>query len=312
MTSNPNIKEFSLNTENLSRISFEYTFFINKSYKKITGLQYYGLGNNTSDIKQFTMNKIGRLNLSGALNQTDTITTVALGLNINLFTLYSKTNANLTKSYSKFKSDIQALSDQAHEELLKEGVKISDDDYNTKKAERIEKLKYEFADDFVDVLKKPMLTLDAAAAYSQLFPSNTYNVNQKDRYGAWSTLTFAINTSKNEKKEHFINAYLFARYINDKSIYNALYDDYRDNLNFFDYGGKLQIDINKFSIAYEYIKRNGDNKDYRSVGNIQYKISDELYLTGGFGKNFKSDFNQNLMTVFGIKWGLNGQSSIKW
>ncbi|UPQ79847.1 hypothetical protein M0M57_03200 [Flavobacterium azooxidireducens] len=312
VSSNPNIKEFSLNTENLSRISFEYTFFINKSYKNITGLEYYGLGDDTLDLKQFTMRKIHRLNLSGALNQTDSITTAAIGLNINLFTLYSKSNANLSKSYQNFKKSIATLSNLAHSQLIDEGKNMSDPDFSTLKLERMEKIKLEFDDEFADILKKPLLTLDAAAAYSQLFPTNTFDVNQQDRIGVWSTLTFALNTSKDKKKKHFINAYLFTRYINDKSVYNAVNDNYQDNTNFFDNGGKVKFEINKFSIAYEYITRNGDYSDYRSVGNIQYKINDSFYVVGGFGKNFKSESNQDLLTIIGIKWGINEKNTITW
>src|ERR1700727_1100695 len=50
ITSNPDCKDFSINTENLSNISFDVS--LNKG--KLSGLEYYGLGNSTADFKQVT------------------------------------------------------------------------------------------------------------------------------------------------------------------------------------------------------------------------------------------------------------------
>ena len=48
----------------------------------------------------------------------------------------------------------------------------------------------------------------------------------------------------------------------------------------------------------------GDNK--RSVGLINYRLSDNLYINGAFGKNFSAP--DKLIALFGIKWGLGSET----
>ena len=149
--------------------------------------------------------------------------------------------------------------------------------------------------------------LDFAAAYSSLYPENNYRKNQQDRIGVWSTLTFSPKVNEN-----YLNFYGFIRYIKDNSVYNNLTLNYTDRFEYFDYGCKVQIDIDALSFGYEYIKRKGNGKDFRSVGVIQYKINSNYYLTGGFGKNFSSDSSKDLVSLIGIRWGINTKDSKEW
>ncbi len=75
------------------------------------------------------------------------------------------------------------------------------------------------------------------------------------------------------------------------------------NESFWDYGGKLELELNKFKLGYEYLKRSGDEERFRSVGNISYQLNDEIIITGGFGKDFPVD--NNLVTILGINWGFD-------
>ena len=316
ITSNSDVKDFNVNTENLSKITFEYTLFLKKK-KSLTGLEYYGLGKTKDDINSFTTHYF-RPTLSGALNQTDSITSVSLGFSINLLTVYSKSSSKMQGFYDGMKKDAEDFSELADAELLVEDPKISraDLNYASKKAKKMEEIKLknttESAADFSMVLKKPLFLWDLASAYSVLFPSNQYKTTQPDRIGLWSTITISKNLSKNEKKNNFINAYLFSRYLEDKSVYNKTNLNYNDKFKYLDFGVKLQLDFNKFSFGYEYIKRNGDGNDFRSVGIIQFQLRKEVYLTGGFGKNFESDNQKNLVTLFGIRFGFNEKDILKW
>ena len=63
------------------------------------------------------------------------------------------------------------------------------------------------------------------------------------------------------------------------------------------------MEINKLKFSYEYLERDGDNKQFRSVGNITYQFSEDITINGGFGKDFPAD--NNLITLLGINWGLD-------
>ena len=91
--------------------------------------------------------------------------------------------------------------------------------------------------------------------------------------------------------------FLTSRYIEDEFNLNENILYYRD------IGGKLEFEIGKFSLGYEYIDRNGSIDKVRSVGTIKYLINNNLSLNGGFGKDFSLE--ENLVTLFGINWGIN-------
>jgi hypothetical protein len=165
----------------------------------------------------------------------------------------------------------------------------------------------EEVNEFSEILKRPLITLDLAAAYSTLYDGNNHDSNQKDRTGVWSTVTWSPKIDKS-----YLNIYGFIRYIKDSSVYNEETQSFSDKFEYFDYGSKVQIDINSLSFGYEYIRRNGNGKDYRSVGLIQYKINSNYYITGGFGKNFTSDSSKDLVSLLGIRWGINTNDIKKW
>jgi hypothetical protein len=307
ITSNPDCKDFNINTENLSNISIDFS--LNKG--KLNGLEYYGLGKSTADFKQATINKLLRPNVSGVINQTDSTTTIAAGFNVNILTVFRSNKQNITDAYESIRKITKKLTDAADSAMARDFPNlirsVNPQEYDTQYAKILENLPSEEADEFAEILKKPLLMLDLAAAYSTLYSDNTHGNNQQDRVGVWSTLTFSPKVENN-----YLNLYGFIRYIKDNSVYSNLTSGYSDQIEYFDYGCKIQIDINAISFGYEYIKRNGDGNDYRSVGVVQYKISSNYYLTGGFGKNFISDSDKDLVSLLGIRWGMNKKDSKEW
>ncbi|MEM6895380.1 MAG: hypothetical protein AAF554_16915 [Bacteroidota bacterium] len=163
-------------------------------------------------------------------------------------------------------------------------------------------------DDVVNLLKengiyktiKPIFQIDGALGYSILFEENNINSATLNRFGAWLTPELAIQLNagkKGNKTNNYINAFAVLRYIEDGFNSN-------DNTLFYrDFGGKIELEVGKFSFGYEYIKRNGSMESERSVGNIKFLVNKDVSLTGGFGKDFSSD--ENLVTLFGVNWGLN-------
>ncbi|MFW0735861.1 hypothetical protein [Flavobacterium sp. T12S277] len=311
ITSNPNVKEFNINTESLESISFDGNLFS----ANMKGLEYYGLGSGTDNIKSFTMQKIQMPTVSGAYNKNDSISKVAIGIKFNVFTLYNSSSEDMRKKYSSMRADMQDLSAMARAQLQQEGyVRDTTGNYYTRYAQVLRELtekettnKEVAAKNFADILKAPLLTLDIASAYSMLMPAKDFNKSQSGRFGAWSTLTFTIG-----KGDQSLKLYGFCRYIQDNTDYDTKNNRFTNHTNFFDVGSKAQFDWNKISVGYEYIKRNGEGKNYRSVGFVQYKVSDNLYVTGGFGKNFESALNDESVSLFGIRWGINTKDSRDW
>lgn len=150
---------------------------------------------------------------------------------------------------------------------------------------------------------KPILRLDGAMAYSLLFKENEFSSNTAKRLGGWITLDLALPFNDN----NYFHLYAISRYIDNGFNIDAE-QNYFDT-SFWDIGGKLELELGKFNLSYEYLQRDGDDEQYRSVGNITYQINKKMSLTGGFGKDFPVG-EDNLVTVIGINWALTSGESI--
>ena len=147
--------------------------------------------------------------------------------------------------------------------------------------------------------EKPLFAIDGAVAYNAYFTDNDFSSNTSGRFGAWVTLNYAQKFSKNST--NYINLYGVGRFISDNRPTD---DDLKmERREYFDFGGKLEFEFDKLTLGYEFIRRVSDGEGtYRSSGLLKYKISDELYITGAFGRNFGD--SDNLITLLGINWGL--------
>ena len=307
--SNPDSKDFSVNTENLSNISFDFS--LNKG--KLSGLEYYGLGKNTSDFKRVTSDKLLKPYISGVLNKNDSIANFAVGISVNIVTIFRAKKQDMIDGYQIMRNAADVIAKKADEIMVRDYPNLdritNTNEYNLQRVKIMDSLPSKKLKEFPEILKHPFLMLDFASAYSVLYPAKTYKTSQPDRLGIWSTLTIS---PKLIGANNYLNFYGFIRYLEDKAVYNKTNLNYNDQFKYFDFGGKIQFDFNDLSIGYEYIKRNGDGKDYRSVGLIQYKVNTDVYLTGGFGKNFTSDADKDLVTLFGIRWGVNSKDKRDW
>ncbi|MEM8509332.1 MAG: hypothetical protein AAF717_15985 [Bacteroidota bacterium] len=147
---------------------------------------------------------------------------------------------------------------------------------------------------------KPFFQLDGAIGYSAVIQEEGTIPGTLNRFGTWLTSEVSIKLNKNgqnTKSNRYFNTLFVTRYIEDEFNLDS------ETLFYRDFGGKIEFEFEKFSFSYEYIKRNGSVESERSVGNIKFLINKDVSLTGGFGKDFSSD--QNLITLFGIDWGLN-------
>jgi len=158
---------------------------------------------------------------------------------------------------------------------------------------------------------KPYVSIDIASAFNYFFDNNTFSSGKFGRFGIWGTANFNTILSKKsdaDYKKNYLNLYLFGRYIKDEMVFNNNLKQYDKN-EFYDLGGKLNFEFDRLSFGYEYIRRTGDHKDYRSVGSISYKINENVSLEGGFGKNFER--KDNLITTLGLRWGINFNNDLE-
>ncbi|WP_299130414.1 hypothetical protein [uncultured Winogradskyella sp.] len=159
---------------------------------------------------------------------------------------------------------------------------------------------------------KPIFRLDVAAGYSTLFKENTIDSGTANRLGAWLTseTSLILNDGSDAETNNYFNLFVTARYIEDG--FNANSSNEFFTTYYRDFGGKLDFEFGKFSVGYEYITRQGTVESERSVGSIKFVINKDISISGGFGKDFSVNENDNLLTIFGIHWGINtGNSNVQ-
>lgn len=156
--------------------------------------------------------------------------------------------------------------------------------------------------------EKPIFSLDVAGAYA------TYGINdsawKSGRSGIWTTLSSYIPLDSKETKPH-------KNYFNFNFALRYLVDNYAEDeeglikkVNSVDIGGKIMFELDQLSIGaesmYRYSEGIADTKN-RTVGIINYRIANNIYLNGAFGKNF--DLPNKLIAIFGINWGLGSETT---
>jgi hypothetical protein len=148
--------------------------------------------------------------------------------------------------------------------------------------------------------QKPKFVLDIAAA------SSTYGVNDEmikaGRTGAWTTASFYLPFSKKTDNKNYFDISGSFRYLTDNFQKDAAgVIGYGDNV---DIGGKAGFEFNQLSVGVESLYRFAKgvaNNSNRTVGVINVKLMDNLFINGTFGKDFAGP--NKLISTFGINWG---------
>ncbi|MBN8688073.1 MAG: hypothetical protein J0M10_13695 [Chitinophagales bacterium] len=160
---------------------------------------------------------------------------------------------------------------------------------------------------------RPLFSADLAFASSTAFGNNIYSNHHVYRTGAWLTLALSKPLAKSSdinkqlKSRNYINAYGMLRRMNSNTTKD--FSQFTKN-RLLDLGGRIEIELDKVSFSVETIRRNDqDNKNLntgKTVGIIQYRISETLYFLGTFGKDFEKV--NNLIALFGINWGFGSNA----
>ena len=157
----------------------------------------------------------------------------------------------------------------------------------------------------------PLFQVDAAFAYSEAFPGNQTENKRFNRSGLWMNATLNAFSFNQEELNDNLTIMFYTRFISD-NVLEPNSDTVFERQNAFDIGFKMEYSIKGLSISYEYLKREYSNdsslNSERRVGTLQYKISDNLYLTGSYGTNFGN--TNTLFTLFGINYGF-GKAALK-
>lgn len=242
---------------------------------------------------------ITNFSVSIASVKKDSLSNLSIGLRTNLLTIQNPKRIKVfNKAEKKYNEDIYKILVNEEPENLPnnpEYIKLTKE-YN------------KLLDSVASLNTKPLFSVDIAGGYSHVFTNNNYNSGTKGKVASWLTFSYnnEINTNPNGTAS-YISFYGIGRFIQD----NVYFEESTNSIiskDFFDCGGKIEIDFGKLMFGYEYVSRLNEDNNYRSVGTVKYKISKDVLLNGGFGKNFEN--NQNLVSFLGINWGLDLNKNI--
>lgn len=155
----------------------------------------------------------------------------------------------------------------------------------------------------------PLFSLDAAFAYSDAIPENTYSEKRFNRNGFWLNGALSAFHTNDSDNLSIIACY---RYLSTNIATNEDITEFSKQQSY-DLGLKLEYKYKELTIAVEHLKRSfseGEIEDTeRTVGILQYRINDNLYLTGSYGKNFGEE--NNLFSLFGLNWNFGSTKVTK-
>ena len=311
----------------LDNIALEVTpFWLSKNPNR-SALKYYGVD---ASKNQKYFSKLKLASFSGAyVKEPSDIINVSFGGRATLFEIKRKTDIDdYFEAYHGIYEIISNIGDLLEEEFDKENpiptCENGETEEECKKLREAYNLKLkEFTNSIEDpkfkqkkidekskatgweekmqeiIKRKPLLAIDIAAAYNQRFYNDEFNNNGFGRFGVWGTLALYPNIEDHK----FLNLYVFTRYLVEGDASRQIITTNDDRFNAFDLGIKGELEFDRITLGYEYINRSGDLEGYRSAGTIKYEMSENIFLTGAFGNNFEE--NDDLITLFGIQWGLN-------
>lgn len=226
--------------------------------------------------KQMYTNKtpiLSHFGVSIATMNTDTLSFISGGVRTRIFQSYGK---NVTK--------LDGLNTQIENAL-------SDGDF-----EKVDSLRKEY----VGITEKPVFNIDLAAAIGANSLTNSYDDLELNRWAVWMSFNFR------PKGDDFYFTVL-SRYINNEN-----FEGTNVKADLVDLGTRLNYDISKFTVSLEYVHRMNFTSDifddYRLAAIGSYKLTDNVFITSTFGKNF-SDVN-NIIALAGLNFGFS-QKKVK-
>lgn len=211
---------------------------------------------------------LSHLSVSIAAGKSDTLSFISGGIRTRLFQSYGKN----VKYLDLYRSQLEEL--------------LSDLPENKEKIDSLREA-------YVKYTQAPIISIDLAVALGGSSTINSYDSLDLNRWAMWLTFNWR------PKGDDFYTT-LVARYINSVD-----YNQKSSEADLVDLGARLNYDISKVTVSLEYIQRMNFTSerfdDYRLAVIGSYQLTDSIFITSTFGKNF-SDVN-NIIALAGVNFG---------
>ena len=130
--------------------------------------------------------------------------------------------------------------------------------------------------------------LEVAGASASRFQDNRFDNHEFTSYAIWVTPAYTSNSLE------FLGVFRVIRELDLDQTY-------------LDYGVRTGVSYGFFTLSAEGLLRSGDNDSYRIAANAEVKISDDLYASIVFGKDFSvEEDEEDLLSLFRVDYNLGG------
>jgi hypothetical protein len=141
--------------------------------------------------------------------------------------------------------------------------------------------------------------LEMATALAATYPEGNYAKGRVSRLGLWVTPAYELENPR-------LSLIGVARYLRDR-------EEAQPEADLVDVGLRVQIEWEQLGLSTEAVRRlvsaseNDDGSSTRLMGLVDYRISDDLYLSASFGKNYENRLTgkSNLVSFLGVNFGLS-------
>jgi hypothetical protein len=183
-------------------------------------------------------------------------------------------------------------------QLIEDSIKqILNRDIDATAVSQLKKLRTKL----IDLIDQPTLIVSAAFSWLGVGDNEKFKNLKGSRFGTWLNVTYKNQSLPNT------NFICLVRYLK-----NPNFSGYETNSEFIDVGASVAYKKNRFGLSGEYVRRTAlakSNSFDRISGLLEYKLIDNLFLTGSVGKNF--DQEKDLFVLFGVNVGISKEAKIK-
>lgn len=148
---------------------------------------------------------------------------------------------------------------------------------------------------YVKCIQNPIISVDLAAAFGGSSIEKSYEGLSLDRWAWWLSINW-----RPEGRDFY--ATILSRYTNREELKGS---NIRTDL--VDFGARINYDVSKITLSMEYVRRlsmtNDISDDYRLAAVFGYQVSENIFVTSTFGKNY-SDVN-NIIALAGVNFGFS-------
>jgi hypothetical protein len=152
--------------------------------------------------------------------------------------------------------------------------------------------------------EKPIFNIDIAGALAEYGIGDT--VWKTGRSGGWLTASSFIPLSCEDDNENYFDLLASIRFLSDQYVKSD--EGKIGTSSLLDIGFKAGVEIHRFSLYGEGIWRSVSTQDdmqNRLTGILNYRIKDDLYLSGTYGTDFGHE--KSIIALFGVNWGFGSE-----